>query len=322
MYEVFYGLKEKPFSILPDPGFLFFSSGHTSAYAMLEYGVLNHAGFTVITGEIGCGKTTLIRHLLGQLGAEFRVGLISNAQQDFGELLQWVLMAFDLDFHAGTKVELFDRFQKFLIEEYAKSRRVILIIDEAQNLEPRTLEELRMLSNINADKDQLVQLILVGQPNLRDLLGRPELLQFSQRISSDYHIKPLSLNETILYIRHRLKAAGREVPLFTNSACALLHRASQGVPRVINILADTALVYAYADMAPVVDRKLVGAVIKDKVRSRSLQLSHLSKRDAQPRERGASRQADPGVSRVAVAGPSGAAVLEFEKEGQRQVKKE
>lgn len=276
MYEAFYGFREKPFSILPDPGFLFFSPVHTTAYAMLEYGVLNHAGFTVITGEIGCGKTTLIRHLLNQLGTDVRVGLISNAQQEFGELLQWVLMSFNLDFRAATKVELFDRFQKFLIEEYAKGKRTILIIDEAQNLDVRTLEELRMLSNINADKDQLLQLILVGQPNLRELLGQPELVQFSQRISSDYHLRSLTLKDTILYIRHRLAVAGREQPLFTNSACELLHRAARGVPRVINILADTALVYAYADTAPVVDRKLIVSVIKDKVRSGSLQLSHLS----------------------------------------------
>jgi len=278
MYEAFYGFREKPFSILPDPSFLYLGATHTMAYAMLEYGVRNRAGFTVITGEVGCGKTTLLRRLLEELGPELRVGLISNAQQDFGELLQWVLMAFGLDYRARSKVELFDTFQQFLIAEYAQGRRTILIIDEAQNLTPQTLEELRMLSNINADKDQLLQLILVGQPQLRGLLRRPDLLQLAQRVSADYHLKPLSLAETIQYIRHRLKLAGRDAPLFTNEACALLHRVTRGVPRLINIIADTALVYGYAEEAPVIDRRLVYAVVKDKANQGSLQLSHLIKR--------------------------------------------
>jgi len=305
MYEAFYGFKEKPFSILPDPGFLFFSSVHTAAYTMLEYGVLNYAGFTCITGEIGCGKTTLIRHMLNQLGPEVRVGLISNAQQDFGELMQWVSMAFDLDYRAKSKVELYDQFQKFLIGEYAQGRRTLLIIDEAQNLQPATLEELRMLSNINADKDQLLQLILVGQPNLRDLLARPELVQFSQRISSDYHLAPLTLTDTIQYVRHRVHVAGRDKPLFTNSACELLHRAARGIPRVINILADFALVYGYADAAPVVDRRLVMAVIKDKVRAGSLQLAHLTHtpvqraQDSPKSGESSSTTGEPGPARVA-----------------------
>jgi type II secretory pathway predicted ATPase ExeA len=283
MYEAFYGFREKPFTILPDPGFLYFSKGHSMAYAMLEYGVMNRAGFTVITGEIGCGKTTLIRHLLNQLGPEVRVGLISNAQQDFGELLQWVLMAFGLDYRGGCKVELFDRFQQFLIDEYSKGRRTVLIIDEAQNLQPQTLEELRMLSNINADKDQLLQLILSGQPKLRSLLRRSELAQFSQRISADFHIKPMELIESIRYIKHRVKVAGRAEPLFTTDACALLHRVGRGVPRVINILADTALVYGFAEGAPIITKGLVYNVVKDKDRAGSLQLSHLyrSKKKAQ-----------------------------------------
>jgi type II secretory pathway predicted ATPase ExeA len=322
MYEAFYGFKEKPFSILPDPGFLYFSSVHSSAYAMLEYGVLNHAGFTVITGEIGCGKTTLIRHLLNQLGPDVRVGLISNAQQDFGELLQWVLMAFSLDYHARSKVELFDQFQKFMIDEYAQGRRVILIIDEAQNLDPRTLEELRMLSNINADKDQLLQLILVGQPNLRDLLGRPELIQFSQRISADYHLAPLTLNDTVQYVQHRLKMAGREKPLFTHSACELLHRAARGVPRVINILADFALVYGYADAAPLIDRRLVMAVIKDKVRAGSLQLSHLTHPVVQ-RAVGAVKRPEAVPNPEDPAAPrSGGSVVGFSKDPHRKFTKD
>jgi general secretion pathway protein A len=293
MYEAFYGFKEKPFTILPDPGFLYLSQPHAMAYAMLEYGVMNRAGFTIITGEIGCGKTTLIRHLLNQLGPDINVGLISNAQEDFGELMQWVLMAFGQPYAGQAKVELFDRFQKFLIEEYARGRRTILIIDEAQNLRPKTLEELRMLSNINADKDQLLQLVLVGQPELRTLLRRPELRQFTQRISADYHLKAMSLTETIHYVAHRLRVAGREEPLFTANACALLHQVSRGVPRLINIIADTALIYGYAEGAAQIHRRLVYAVVKDKVHAGSLQLSHLAHRHNAPLEGDEGRSAPP-----------------------------
>ena len=293
MYEAFYGFKEKPFTILPDPGFLYLSQPHAMAYAMLEYGVMNRAGFTIITGEIGCGKTTLIRHLLNQLGPDINVGLISNAQEDFGELMQWVLMAFGQPYAGQAKVELFDRFQKFLIEEYARGRRTILIIDEAQNLRPKTLEELRMLSNINADKDQLLQLVLVGQPELRTLLRRPELRQFTQRISADYHLRPMNLNETIQYIAHRLRVAGREEPLFSAGACELLHQVSRGVPRLINIIADTALIYGYGEGAEQINRRLVYAVVRDKVHAGSLQLSHLAHRRNAPPEGDERRSAPP-----------------------------
>jgi len=293
MYEAFYGFREKPFTILPDPGFLFLSQPHAMAYAMLEYGVINRAGFTIITGEIGCGKTTLIRHLLNQLGPDINVGLISNAQEDFGELMQWVLMAFGQPYAGQAKVELFDRFQKFLIEEYGKGRRTILIIDEAQNLRPKTLEELRMLSNINADKDQLLQLVLVGQPELRALLRRPELRQFTQRISADYHLRPMNLNETIQYIAHRLRVAGREEPLFSAGACELLHQVSRGVPRLINIIADTALIYGYGEGAEQINRRLVYAVVRDKVHAGSLQLSHLAHRRNAPPEGDERRSAPP-----------------------------
>jgi general secretion pathway protein A len=318
MYEAFYGFKEKPFTILPDPGFLYLSQPHAMAYAMLEYGVMNRAGFTVITGEIGCGKTTLIRHLLNRLGADVNVGLISNAQEDFGELLQWVLMAFGLPFSGQAKVELFDRFQKYLIEEYSKGRHTILIIDEAQNLRPKTLEELRMLSNINADKDQLLQLVLVGQPELRHLLRRPELRQFSQRISADYHLKPMSVTETIQYVAHRLKVAGRADPLFTAGACSLLHQVSRGVPRLINIIADTALIYGYAESAPTIDRNLVYAVVMDKVHAGSLQLSHLSHRKKSAHEAGAPRPAEPLAPAKAEEPRTASNVVELDKEAARK----
>jgi len=163
MYEDFYGLQEKPFSIQPDPDFLFFSVRHSMAYAMLEYGVQNRAAFSVICGEIGCGKTTIVRHLLNNLEEQLTVGIVYNTHQDIDDLLGWIMLAFNQPYEGKSNLALFDEFQQFLIRSYAEDRRVVLIIDEAQNLTPGALESLRMLSNINADKDQLLQIILVGQ---------------------------------------------------------------------------------------------------------------------------------------------------------------
>ena len=164
MYEKFFGLAEKPFSIQPDPSFLYWGRTHRLAYAMLEYGVLNHAGISVVTGDIGCGKTTLVHRLLDQLSETHTVALLSNIQDGRGDLLSWVLMGFGQPFSGASHVELFSQLQSFFISEYAKGRRIVLIIDEAQNLSMEMLEEIRMLSNINAGKDQLLQLILVDQP--------------------------------------------------------------------------------------------------------------------------------------------------------------
>jgi general secretion pathway protein A len=266
MYERFYGLKEKPFSIQPDPEFLYFSKRHEMAFTMLQYGIENRAGFSVITGEIGCGKTTLIRHLLHNLEDTVRVGLISNTHQDIADLLEWILLAFEQPFEHVSKVAMHDVFQKYLIKEYAEGRRVVLIIDEAQNLNPKALEALRMLSNINADKHQLLQMILVGQPQLKALLRSPDLHQFAQRVSVDFHIEPLTKAEVVNYIEHRLKVAGMKgaFSLFSHGASRLIADASEGIPRRINILCDTALVYAFASGAPMVDMRTVKKVIADK----------------------------------------------------------
>ena len=216
---------------------------------MLQYGLSNQAGFTVITGGIGCGKTTLLRHLLDEIDDDVTVGLISNTQQNVGHLLQWVLMAFGLDYRGKSKVELYEAFHDFLIDEYAANRRTVLIIDEAQNLSADVLEEFRMLSNINADKDQVIQMILVGQPQLRELLRRPELEQFAQRIAADYHLTELSREETAEYIHFRTRTAGVERPMFDKGATDLIYRYTRGVPRLINTLCDTALVYGFAEEA-------------------------------------------------------------------------
>jgi general secretion pathway protein A len=264
MYEDFYGLKEKPFSIQPDPDFLFFSLRHSMAYAMLEYGVQNRAGFSIICGEIGCGKTTLVRHLLNNLSEELTVGIVYNTHQNIDDLLSWIMLAFNQPYEGKSNLALFDDFQQFLIRRYAEGRRVVLIVDEAQNLTPAALESLRMLSNINADKDQLLQIILIGQPQLRDLLRRPDLQQFLQRVSVDFFIPPLQSFEAEKYILHRLHIAGRDEPLFTPAAVRLIAEAAHGIPRTINILCDTSLVYGFSTNTEKIDVNIVREVIKDR----------------------------------------------------------
>jgi len=264
MYETFYKLKEKPFTLLPDPGFLYLSDKHRMGLTLLEYGLMNQAGFTVISGEIGAGKTTLIRQLLNSMGQEYTIGLITNTHRSFGELLQWILLAFNIDHKGMSRVEMYQRFVDFIIDEYAQNRRTVLIVDEAQNMDAETLEELRMLSNINADKDLALQVVLSGQRELRETLRRPDLVQFAQRINVDYHLEPLSESETTGYIRHRMQVAGGDPDTFSARACAAVHRYSNGVPRLINLLCDTALVYGYAEQKRRIDAKLVTDVAREK----------------------------------------------------------
>ncbi len=264
MYEAFFHLTEKPFTIQPDPEFLYVSKRHRLGHSMLQYGVENRAGFSVITGDIGTGKTTLIRHMLNSIESDIRIGLISNTHQEIANLLEWVLLAFDQPYQLPSTVAMYDAFQQYLINEYAEGRRTVLVIDEAQNLNPQALEALRMLSNINVDKHQLLQMILVGQPELKALLRRPELQQFAQRVSVDFHLEPLPLAEVGDYISHRLTVAGADKPLFTPEAIQKVAEASGGVPRRINILCDIALVYAFSQDASMVDLDIVEEVIRDK----------------------------------------------------------
>jgi len=264
MYQSFYGFQEKPFSLLPDSGFLYLSDKHRMALTLLEYGLMNQAGFTVISGDIGTGKTTLIRQLLNQIDESIRVGLISNTHQTFGDLMQWIALAYDLPHHGKNKVELYQDFMDFIIREYARGKRTVLIIDEAQNMSAETLEELRMLSNVNADKDQVLQVILVGQRELRDTLRRPDLVQFAQRIGVDYHLEPLGEQETVDYIRHRCTKAGGDADLFSEEACKQVFTETGGVPRLINLLCDTTLVYGYAEQQEHIDAQLVTDVARDK----------------------------------------------------------
>jgi general secretion pathway protein A len=264
MYESFYGLHEKPFVMQPDPYFIYWSYGHRMAYSMLEYGILNAIGFTVITGEIGSGKTTLLRCLLAHMDQTTVVGLLNSTSFQEHELLQWIMMAFGQKFENLSNVALFRNFQDFLVEQYSQNRRVILVVDEAQNLSADVLEQLRMLSNINTETHQLLQVVLVGQPQLRHLLQAPQLAQFAQRIGSDFHISSLSREEVEHYIEHRTQTAGASNSLFTPEAAALIAHASRGIPRLINLICDTSLVYGFSMQTQIIDRDIVEQVIAER----------------------------------------------------------
>ncbi len=261
-----FSLTARPFSLAPDPAFLYWTPAHVRAWTILEYGVLTCAPITLITGEVGAGKTTLLRHLMNRENAGLTIGLVSNAQGDRAELLQWVLQAFGLPIGAGESyVTLFDRLQTYLIAEYAAGQRVVLIFDEAQNLSRESLEELRMLTNINSGGDELMQLVLVGQPELNDMVRRPDMTQFAQRVAVAFHLGPMSAEEIRAYIRHRSETAGGSAELFSDGAMGLIYRKTDGVPRLVNQLAELAMLYAYTAGATAVTQDHVQLVLDDGV---------------------------------------------------------
>lgn len=264
LYSEHFGFQERPFSLSPDPEMLFWTKQHTRAFTILEYGLVTKAPLTVVTGEVGTGKTTLLQAMLRRIEDDVVVGLISNAQGSRDDLLRWVLNSLNVE-HTGidTYVVLFQLFQDFVIETYASGRRVILIIDEAQNLGTETLEELRMLTNINSGKDELLQLILIGQPELRELIERPELRQFAQRVTSTYHLKPLNASTTVDYIVHRLQTVGGTGEEFTEEAMRAVIGEARGIPRMVNKICDLALVYAASDGKPAVDGETINELIED-----------------------------------------------------------
>jgi type II secretory pathway predicted ATPase ExeA len=267
MYEYFYGFSGLPFSLLPDADFLYLSRRHRRAVNLLEYGILSQAGFIVITGEVGAGKTTIIRRFIKSADHEITLGVINNPNKSLGRLLSWVSRAFELDDAGTDDARAYDNFIRFLIGQYAKGKRTVLIIDEAQNLSVETLEELRMLSNVNNEKDQLIQIVLVGQPELLETLNRPDLRQFAQRISVHCHLPPLQPAETASYIRHRLSVVGGNPALFNDSTCAAVHFFTGGVPRLINLLCDQTLVIGFSEDNPHVDSEMVAEVVLDRARA-------------------------------------------------------
>ncbi len=264
MYLNFYGLKEKPFQLLPDPSYFFLSSKHKTALNYLEYGILNNIGFIVITGEIGSGKTTLIKKFLSQLEKKIITAVISNTNVESKEFLQMLLQELGIEYSKEeTKADLLNRLHYFLIEKYASRQQVVLIVDEAQNLPSAVLEEIRMISNLQTEKEFLIQIILVGQPPLREKLLHPSLEQFLQRVSLSYHLFPLNEQETKDYIKHRLKLAGARYPIFSEEALKAVFKHSQGVPRIINTLCEAALVYGFADEKREIGAEIIETIIEE-----------------------------------------------------------
>jgi general secretion pathway protein A len=258
VYTEFFGLNEKPFAITPDPRYLYMSARHADALAHLVYGISESGGFIQLTGEVGTGKTTLIRSLLEQLPAKAEIALILNPQLSTIEFLQVICQ----ELRTGTPREdsvkaRIDALNTHLLRAYAEGRRVVLIVDEAQTLSPELLEQVRLLTNLETPKKKLLQIILIGQPELRDVLERPEMRQLAQRITGRYHLEPLSKNDTAIYVRHRMRVAGAQSDVFKASAIRQLYRKSRGIPRLINVVADRALLAAYTQDHRLIDGRLI-----------------------------------------------------------------
>jgi putative secretion ATPase (PEP-CTERM system associated) len=265
MYERFYNLRERPFSLSPDPDYLYPSRVHTEALNYLRYGIEGHAGFVVITGEIGSGKTTLLQTALRGLDKRTSVARLVNTMLDARELIEAVMLDFGLEPQAGqSKPHLLRDLARFLIEQRSAGRLALLIIDEAQNLSQSALEEVRMLSNLETEKSKLIQIVLVGQPNLHDVLGRPELEQLRQRVTVRYHLRPLDTNETAAYIDHRVRRAALGAPVvFPPDATELIGQYSEGLPRKINVIADAVLLFGYGEDKRTIDAALVREVLRE-----------------------------------------------------------
>ena len=263
MYESFFGLKEPPFNVTPDPRFIYLSHPHLEALSALLYGIESRRGFIEITGEIGAGKTTLCRTLLKEIQGRAHSAFIFNPKLSELELLQTIVEDFGITAPGHRRKDYFDSLNRFLLQELEKGLNAILIIDEAQNLTPRALEQIRLLSNLETTREKLLQIILVGQPELRNLLGRPDLVQLRQRITVRYHLPALNREETEKYITHRLGVAGSEERLFTPEAIEQIYERSSGVPRVINVLADRALLGAFAKGLRIVEAALIETAQND-----------------------------------------------------------
>ena len=253
MYMEFFGLNDYPFRITPDTDYLYMSAAHSRAKAYMEYAIFNREGFVVITGEIGSGKTTLIKKLLTELDENVLVAKIFQTQLDEVELLQAILVEFGLNPFSAKKVELLSMLNQFLVNSYLDGKQVLLIIDDAQNLSKRVLEEITMLSSVETQKEKILHVILVGQPELNHKLEAPDMEQLIQRVSLRYHVRALTLDETREYIKHRLKIAGMTDKIFSDEILPDIFEYTGGIPRLINTLCDTALTCTYAD-----DQKSVG----------------------------------------------------------------
>ena len=263
MYEDYFGFKEKPFNIAPDPDYLYLSRKHQNAITSLDFGLMDDAGLILFTGDIGTGKTTLIHHILRRIGVDFAVAVVFNTNVDAGQLLGIILQEFGLNADSDNKAAAVKTLTRFLIDLRSRKKRPLLIIDEAQSLSLDALEEIRLLSNLQDGNTMLLQIMLVGQPELKDRLKNPSMASLTQRIAVNYHLKPFEREETVQYITHRLNTAGGRTDLFTDAAIDRIHRMTRGIPRSINILCHAALVYGFADDLSAIDVPVLDEIMAD-----------------------------------------------------------
>jgi general secretion pathway protein A len=264
VYCDFFGFNEKPFTITPNPNFIYLSGIHREAFAHLLYGIDSHTGFIALTGEVGTGKTTVLRTLLSQLSPEkYSSALIFNPCLSRGQLLANICEEFGVKSTKKTGFAYLESLNRYLLEQNSSGRTVVLVIDEAQNLKPEVLEQIRLISNLETVQDKLIQIILAGQPELEDILSRHDLRQLSQRITVRCRLVPMDLNDTYDYINHRLKVSGSRIPgLFSNGAIKKIYRFSGGIPRLINVVGEQALLLAWTKESLVVTPSIASEVIK------------------------------------------------------------
>lgn len=264
MYLDFYGLREPPFAITPDPRFLFFSPKHREALNHLLYGIRERKGFVQLTGEVGSGKTTVCRAMLEQLGPQYATALILNPVLDAGQLMKAIAMEFGLQVYSLDRLETVAALNAFLLEQVENQKEAVLIIDEAQDLTNELLEQVRLLSNLETDNRKLLQIVLMGQPELRDRLNDHSLRQLRQRITVRYHIRPLSRAEVGQYVHHRLQTSGANgMPSFTPAALWRIHRYSSGIPRLVNALCDKCLLAGFVHSRERIDFFTVGRAVRE-----------------------------------------------------------
>lgn len=263
MYSDFFGFKEKPFTITPNPNFIYLSRIHREAFAHLLYGIDNHAGFIALTGEVGTGKTTVLRTLLSQLSPEkYSSALIFNPCLSGEQLLASICREFGIECSETNNFGYLSALNRYLLEQNSAERTVVLVIDEAQNLAPEVLEQVRMISNLETERDKLIQIILAGQPELEAILNRHDLRQLNQRITVRCRLTPMQLNETGDYINHRLKISGNRIPgLFSRGAVRQIYRFSKGIPRLINVICEQALLLAWTKESLTITPPIAAQVI-------------------------------------------------------------
>ena len=264
MYTKFYGLKEVPFNLTPNPRFYYAGVKHMEALSTLIYAISERKGFVVVTGDIGSGKTTICRTLLSKLSSKVKTALITNTRMSVKDLLMSILEEFEVDFKPGSKSKLHSQLNAYLIDQLRKDNNVVLIIDEAQNLSAAVLEEVRMLSNLETESEKLIQIVFMGQPELKKKLALPKLEQLCQRIAAFYHLTPFNKDDAVEYINHRLSIASEsDRKYFSPEAIDSIYEYSKGVPRLINQICDSALLTGYINESETIDKNIVDEVIEE-----------------------------------------------------------